>query len=141
MTEPALATDAAIVLGLASTAMPFTRSREAEAERWLRILCRHGEAGVVLSGLCVSEAPFEHEHASRTEPVGGDKRDAVVSVGHHAVRVAGHRGASTVTTTDVLLAVMHVYGADFDRVLQVHGTDHNEVVERLGVEMPRSPEG
>jgi hypothetical protein len=142
MAEPALATDAAIVLGLASTAMPFARSREAEAERWLRILRLHGEAGVVLSGLGVSEAPLEPpaEHASRSEPVGGDKRDAVVSVSHHAVRAAGQRGANTVATTDVLLAVMHVYGADFDRVLEQHGTDHDELVERLGAEMPRSPE-
>jgi hypothetical protein len=26
---------------------------------------------------------------------------------------------------------MHVYGEDFDRVLQVHGTDRDEVLARL----------
>jgi hypothetical protein len=32
------------------------------------------------------------------------------------------------------MAVMHVYGEDFDRVLRVHGTDRDEVLERLGLE-------
>jgi hypothetical protein len=27
-----------------------------------------------------------------------------------------------------------VYGEDFDRVLRVHGTDRDEVLERLGLE-------
>ncbi|HEY5194817.1 MAG TPA: hypothetical protein VIJ39_13245 [Solirubrobacteraceae bacterium] len=30
------------------------------------------------------------------------------------------------------MAVMHFYGADFDRVLRAHGTDRDEVIERLG---------
>ena len=41
--------------------------------------------------------------------------------------------------TDVLLAVMHVYGPDFDHVLRVHGTDRGEVLERLGMDMAGSP--
>jgi hypothetical protein len=30
------------------------------------------------------------------------------------------------------MAVMDVYGPDFDHVLQAHGTDRKAVVERLG---------
>jgi hypothetical protein len=30
---------------------------------------------------------------------------------------------------------MEVYGADFDHVLRVHGTDRDEVLGRLGVTM------
>ncbi len=44
-----------------------------------------------------------------------------------------------VGTSDVLVSVMEVYGADFDHVLRVHGTDRDEVLERLGVEMPGAP--
>jgi len=29
------------------------------------------------------------------------------------------------------MAVMHVYGEDFDRVLQVHGTDREELLQKL----------
>jgi hypothetical protein len=134
---PALAPDAAIVLGIASTAMPFARSMEAEAERWLRILRLHGEAGAALSGLGVTEAPLETpseggEREPADPPEGGD-RDSVARVTDQAVRNANERGADTVATTDVLLAVMHVYGAEFDRVLRAHGTDRDEVLERLGV--------
>ena len=53
-------------------------------------------------------------------------------VTEHAVRIAEERDQHALTTTDILLAVMHVYGEDFDRVLQEHGTDRKEVLERLG---------
>lgn len=129
-----LAPDAAIVLGIASTAMPFARTPEAEAERWLRVLRLHGEAGVALQALGVSEgplaAPGEDADRERTGPV--DARDAVAQVTEHAVHIATRRGAAEVATTDVLMAVVHVYGTDFDRVLRAHGTDRAEVIERLG---------
>ena len=51
----ALAPDAEIVLGIASTAMPFARSAEEQAERWLRVLRLHGEVGIALQALGVSE--------------------------------------------------------------------------------------
>jgi hypothetical protein len=131
----ALAPDAAMVLGIASTAMPFARTPAAEAERWLRILRLHGEAGVALQALGVSEGPLPR-HGRRADCEWADSadiddRDVVVQVTEHAVRIAGQRSAAGVATTDVLMAVMHVYGEDFDRVLQAHGTDRDEVLERL----------
>jgi hypothetical protein len=131
---PALAPDAAIVLGIASTAVPFASTPEDAAERWLRVLRLHGQAGAALQALGVSEGPlrgpYEREAAA---PARGDDRDAVARVLEHAVRCARRRGAGGVATPDLLLAVMEVYGADFDRVLRVHGTDREEVIERLGV--------
>jgi hypothetical protein len=56
----------------------------------------------------------------------------IAKVTEDAEAVASERGAHTLDTTDVLVAVMHVYGSDFDRVLQVHGTDRDEVLARLG---------
>ena len=136
-TEPALAPDAAMVLGIASTAMPFARTPEAEAERWLRVLRLHGEVGVALQALGVSEGSLqahgEGTDRARTAPAGSaDDRDVVAQVTEDAVDIASRRGATGVATTDVLMAVMHFYGADFDRVLRAHGTDRDEVIERLG---------
>jgi hypothetical protein len=125
-----------MVLGIAATAIPFARTPEDEAERWLRVLRQHGEAGIALQALGVSEGPLQTQSRSadraRTAPGGGDDRDVVAQVTADAVHMASRRGATGVATTDVLMAVMHVYGADFDRVLQAHGADRDEVIERLG---------
>jgi hypothetical protein len=133
---PALAPDAAMVLGIASTAMPFARTPEGAAERWLRILRLTGEVGAALQALDISDGPLRAPGESVDPERGGlsdvDDRDAVAQVTEYAVRIAGQRGAAGVAATDVLMAVMRVYGADFDRVLRAHGTDRDEVIERLG---------
>ena len=133
-TRPAPDVDAALVLGMASTALPFARSPEAEAERWLRILRMHGQAGAALQALGVSEAPIEDSGVEEGPRAEGDRRDMVATVTEGAVGFAAHRGASTVGADDVLVAVIQVYGEDFDNVLRAHGTDRNEVLARLGVE-------
>jgi ATP-dependent Clp protease ATP-binding subunit ClpA len=134
---PTVAPDAAIVLGIASTAMPFARTPEAEAERWLRILRLHGDAGAALQALGVSEgrlladdrdADIEHPAQGAPEP---DRSDPVEQVIDEAVEIAARRGTPCVATTDLLLAVIDVYGEDFDRVLRAHGTDREELLERL----------
>ncbi len=133
---PALAPDAAIVLGIASTAMPFARTPEEGAERWLRILRIHGDVGAGLQALGVSEGPlWEPAEADRKRTARGgvDDGNAVANVTEQAILSASRRGANGVTTTDLLMAVMHVYGPDFDRVLLTHGTDREEVIERLGL--------
>ncbi|HTA31875.1 MAG TPA: hypothetical protein VK721_00480 [Solirubrobacteraceae bacterium] len=134
--RPLLAPDAAIALGIASTAMPFARTPDDEVERWLRVLRLHGQVGIALQAIGVSEVPLagadegsEHGAASASA---SDHGDAVARVTEHAVRIAEERDRRALTTTDILLAVMHVYGEDFDRVLQEHGTDRKEVLERLG---------
>jgi hypothetical protein len=143
---PVLAPDAEIVLGIASTAMPFARTREDEVERWLRLLRLHGEVGAALQALGVSEgalpeqegAVHEQEVAVHEPRVGdvADVGDAVASVSEQAVRVAAERGVPTIATVDVLLAVMGVYGEEFDRALRAHGTDSQEVLGRLAVDRP-----
>lgn len=133
---PAVAPDAAMVLGIASTAMPFARTRADEAERWLRLLRLHGEVGIALQSLGVSEMALpqpqpEAGRPSAGHPVDAGAPDAVAAVTEHTVRIAGERGANGVGTTDVLMAVMHVYGEDFNRVLLAHGTDRDEVLARV----------
>jgi hypothetical protein len=143
--RPAPDPDAAMVLGMAATAMPFARSREDQAERWLRILRLHGDAGSALQALGVSEAPIEETHRNGTAGQAAVQEvaitDVIGAVTWDAVELAARRGAHSLGTTDVLLAVMHVYGEDFDHVLRAHGTDRDEVLERLGIELAGAPEG
>ena len=133
---PILAPDAAIVLGIASTAMPFARTPEDEVERWLRVLRLHGQVGTALQSLGVSESPLpevEHSSASEEAARAGGERDAVARVTEQAVRVASKRGARALSTADVLVAVMAVYGEEFDRALHAHGAERADVLERLGL--------
>jgi hypothetical protein len=141
---PALAPDAAMVLGIAATAMPFALTTEAEAERWLRLLRLHGEVGAVLQALGIGEqplrAPDESGVPERAAPAGEGDRDVVTQVTEHAGRIAEGRGAEGIATTDVLMAVMQVYGEDFDRLLGAYGTDRNEVLQALGARAQRQGE-
>lgn len=144
---PVLAPDAAIILGIASTAMPFARTPDAEVERWLRVLRLHGQVGIALQALGVSEAtlPASPPDAARASaPAVADRGDpdpdAVTHVTEQAVRIAGERGAKALDTTDILIAVMHVYGEDFDRALRAHGTDRAEVLDQLGLGAPAGSE-
>lgn len=132
MDRPASDLDTAMALGMASTAIPFARSREAQAERWLRVLRMYGPAGAALQALGVSEAPLEG-HPDETGPGLRAEEDVVASVSAAAEAVASRRGARELDTSDVLIAVMDFYGEDFDHVLRAHGTDREEVLERLSL--------
>jgi hypothetical protein len=131
---PAVSRDAAMVLGLAGTAMPFARTREDEVERWLRVLRLHGDVAGVLQSVGIGESPLQRPHKPVDSPgLTREPRDsdAVEQVTGQAARIAAERGAATVASADVLRAVMEVYGDAFDRVLRSYGTDRNEVLERL----------
>jgi hypothetical protein len=138
--KPALAPDAAMVLGIAATAIPFARTPEDEAERWLRVLRLHGEVGHVLQAIGVSEDVISVSHgsdhadraASEAQTMAGEeRRDVIALVGERAERIAVERGSAGVATTDVLVAVLQVYGPVFEQALRAHGTDADEVLERL----------
>lgn len=156
----ALALDSALALGIAATAMPFARTPEDEAERWLRILRLHGQAGIALQSLGVSEGPLpgagDERRTTTGRRGGGDsgawsgvggeasvagtpggqaepaaEQDVVAQVTAHAAELAGRRGAASLDTRDLLAAVIEHYGEHFDRVLRAHGTDSDEVLDRL----------
>jgi hypothetical protein len=131
-----LSQDAAIVLALADTAIPFAVSPEDEAERWVRLLRLHGQVGAALQGLGVGEAPLSTmavPHAVRVlraRPLG---QDPVADVSQAARRLATKRGARAAATIDVLFAVIGVYGKTFDRALYIRGTSVEELLTRLAV--------
>jgi hypothetical protein len=130
--RPALSADGALVVGLASTALPFADSPVAEAERWLRVLRLHGEAGRVLTSLGLGETPLVELPGPVAADGAHEQRDMIASVTECASCVAAQRGSATVGTVDLLLGVMAVYGDHFDRVLHAHGGDRADVIERLG---------
>jgi anti-sigma B factor antagonist len=133
--RPALSTEAALVIGLASTALPFADSLEAEAERWLRILRLHGDPSSAGSGSGVATALAGADQAEtdvRAELAGGTYSQRIEGVIEHACRVARDRAADVVATVDVLAGVLAVYGADFDRVLSAYGSDRKAVTQQLG---------
>jgi hypothetical protein len=137
-----LSQDAAIVLALAETAIPFAVSREDEAERWVRLLRLHGQVGLALQALGVGEAPLStmaQPHAVRvlrSRPLG---EDPVTDVTLAARRLAAKRGARAAATVDVLFAVIGVYGRTFDRALYIRGTSIEELIERLPVDAAVPP--
>jgi hypothetical protein len=129
--------DAALVVALAGTAIPFAHSAEDEAERWLRAMRLHGQVGSTLQALGVGESPLmtgsEHDQVEGqgTPNLGPDVLDDVTE---RATHFAEARGAENVGTTDILFAVFDVYGKLFDRVLYMRGTSRDELIERLSAD-------
>jgi hypothetical protein len=136
-----LSQDAALVVALAGTAMPFAHSAEDEAERWLRALRLHGQVGAALQSLGVGEAPLAtggdpEQDGPGTPPMGADVLDEVT---RRAGGFAAAREAETVGTPDLLFAVFEVYDKLFDRVLYLRGTSREELTERLEGASARHP--
>lgn len=131
MTEISLSQDALTVLGLAGTALSFADSVEDEVERWLRPLRLYGEAGAALQALGIGEAqlaPPSDTTAQRSEHSPEQTLHAITTA---ASERAAERGASSVGTTDILLAVMDYYGEAFDRALTRRSCDRAELLQRL----------
>lgn len=132
--QPALSADGAMVVGLASTALPFADSPVAEAERWLRVLRLHGQAGRALTALGLSEAPLPDAPPPPAAAAAADTdRDPIDDVIGHAKRMATERASTTVGTADLLRGVMAVYGDDFTWVLRARGSDPADVLEQLEI--------
>jgi hypothetical protein len=129
-----LSQDAALVLALAGTAMPFSHSAEDEAERWLRALRLHGQVGAALQALGVGESPLmtgsepQDDPPAGTPPLGGEVGDEVTT---RARGFAAGRCANNVGTADVLFAVLQLYGRMLERALYLRGTSRDELLDQL----------
>ena len=130
-----LSQDAALVVALAGTAMPFAHSAEDEAERWLRALRLHGQVGSALQALGVGESPLmtgsDADHSGEVDGTPAFGPGVLEDVSTRAGELANARLATTVGTGDLLFAVLDVYGRLFDRVLYLRGTSREELSERL----------
>jgi anti-sigma B factor antagonist len=129
-----LCPDAEIVIGLAATALPFAESPADELRRWVRILSAHGEAGRALRGVGLTDTTIELPVPDGGVGSGGlrARADSVTRVRALAAALADDREAATISTVDLLLAVMMVYGDAFDHELDVHGTSSLALIECLG---------
>ncbi len=129
-----LSQDAAIVLALARTAVPFAASFEDEAERWVRVLRMHGQVGLAMQALGVGESPLETTsapHAVRLTRRRDLSGRVVGEVEQRALELAAERGAQLVSTIDVFFAVLDVYGGAFDRALYSRGTTRAELISAV----------
>src|SRR6185312_6059745 len=106
MSDLALSEDAAVVLALAGTAIPFSDSTESEAEHWLRILRMHGDVGTAMQALGVGESPLggERHPGEGTQRFRRGGENVVDLVTARAVHIAISREAKRVSTTDVFEA-------------------------------------
>lgn len=138
-----LSQDAALIVALAGTAMPFAHSAEDEAERWLRALRLHGQVGSTLQALGVGEAPLTTGSERSDEPTGTPPLgpDALDELTRRAAELAAARHADAIGTADLLFAVMDTYGKLFDRALYLRGTSREELAERLGAAQTTSRNG
>jgi hypothetical protein len=125
--------DAALVVALAGTAIPFAHSAEDEAERWLRVLRLHGQVGSALQALGVGEAPLMTRAELGDEPAGTPRQgpESVDELAGRAMYFANARNAERTGTADLLFAVLDAYGRLFDRALYLRGTTREELVDRL----------
>ncbi len=133
-TTTRLSQDAAIVLGLARTAVPFAATRDDEAERWARVLRMHGQVGLAMQALGLSEAPIESPAAPRAVRLGRrrDEPGAIVDeVEARAIQLAAERRAQLVSTVDVFFALLDVYSHAFERALYARGTTRLELIQEL----------
>ena len=133
-TTTRLSQDAAIVLGLARTAVPFAATGEDEAERWVRVMRLHGQVGLAMQALGIGEAPLESPATPRAVRL-GQKRDrsgaVVEQVEARAMELAAERRAQLVSTVDIFFALLDVYGYVFERALYSRGTTRLELIQEL----------
>jgi hypothetical protein len=133
-TSTRLSQDAAIVLGLARTAVPFAVSREDEAERWVRVMRVHGQVGQAMQALGVGEAPLESPAAPRAVRLLQDRGQSAALVDEveaRAMELAAERRAQLVSTVDLFFAVLDIYSGTFERALYARGTTRVELIQEL----------
>ena len=130
-----------IAIELAETTVPFARSREGEAERWLRVLRRLERTGEALGALGVPDGPLESPAEARIAPPAEDNSGCVEDVVQRAEMYARARGGEVVGTIDLLFGVLGVYGRDFSRALYRSGVPRELLLDHLTMQVDAHPSG
>ena len=135
-----LSREVTIALELAETTVPYARSRQGEAERWLRVLRRLERTGEALGALGVPDGPLESPAEARMSY----ERDQAVSVQEVAERAemyARARGGRVVGTVDLLFGVLGTYGKDFSKALYRCGVARELLLDHLTMQVEEHPTG
>lgn len=123
--QATLSPDAAMVVGLAATALPFTDSLAAEADTWARIFVAFSCVGE--DNFQATEAPPAHAQATPQESRAGAGQDGqlkrIDTIVAHATRLAALRGNCIVRADDLVRAAMATYGVTFEGALHAHATN------------------
>ena len=135
-----LSREVAIALELAETTVPYARSRQGEAERWLRVLRRLERTGEALASLGVPDGPLESPAEARMA-FDGDSGVSVQDVEDRAAMYARARGGTVVGTIDLLFGVLGVYGSDFSKALYRCGAPRELLLDHLTMQVEEHPSG
>lgn len=135
-----LSREVVIALELAETTVPYARSRQGEAERWLRILRRLERTGDALGELGVPDGPLESPAEARMA-YESDPSVAIEDVAERAEMYARARGGKVVGTIDLLFAVLGTYGTDFSRALYRAGVPRELLLDHLTMQVEEHPSG
>jgi hypothetical protein len=136
-----LSREVAIAVELAETTVPFARSRDGEAERWLRVLRRLERTGEALAALGVPDGPLESPAEARIAPPTDDNAGAVEDVADRAAMYARARGGEVVGTIDLLFGVLGVYGRHFTKALYRAGVPRELLLDHLTMQVEEHPSG
>jgi hypothetical protein len=136
-----LSREVAIALELAETTVPFARSREGEAERWLRVLRRLERTGDALGALGVPDGPLESPAEARVAYEHVDSGSSVQDVAARAEMYARARGGRVIGTIDLLFGVLGVYGRDFSRALYRSGVPRELLLDQLTMQVEEHASG
>jgi hypothetical protein len=132
--------EVAIALELAETTVPFARSREGEAERWLRVLRRLERTGEALAAIGVADGPLESPAEARLA-FEQEPEVAIQDVASRAEMYARARGGDVVSTIDLLFGVLGTYGRDFSKALYRCGAPRELLLEYLTMQVEEHPTG
>jgi hypothetical protein len=135
-----LSREVVIALELAETTVPFARSRQGEAERWLRVLRRLERTGEALAALGVPDGPLESPAEARMA-FESDPEISIHDVASRAESYARARGGDVVGTIDLLFGVLGTYGKDFSKALYRCGAARELLLDRLTMQVEAHPSG
>ena len=135
-----LSREVVIALELAETTVPYARSRQGEAERWLRILRRLERTGDALAALGVPDGPLESPAEARMA-YENEPTVSVEEVAERAQMYTRARGGKVVGTIDLLFAVLGTYGKDFSKALYRSGVARELLLDHLTMQVEGHPSG